>query len=71
MLGGMQDWPLRILRILDHAAREHGTRELVSLWADRSVTRTTWAGIAADSASWRRRWSGSASTPATGSPRLA
>ena len=31
MLGGMQDWPLRIMRILDHAAREHGTRELVSL----------------------------------------
>ena len=29
MLGGMQDWPLRIIRILDHAAREHGTRELV------------------------------------------
>jgi fatty-acyl-CoA synthase len=49
MLGGMQDWPLRIPRILDHAAREHGTRELVSLWADRSVTRTTWAGIAHDS----------------------
>jgi acyl-CoA synthetase (AMP-forming)/AMP-acid ligase II len=49
MLGGMQDWPLRIPRILDHAAREHGTRELVSLWADRSVTRTNWAGIAEDS----------------------
>jgi fatty-acyl-CoA synthase len=49
MLGGMQDWPLRIPRILDHAEREHGTRELVSLWADRSVTRTSWAGIARDS----------------------
>ena len=49
MLGGMQDWPLRIPRILDHAEREHGARELVSLWADRSVTRTTWAGIARDS----------------------
>ena len=48
MLGGMQDWPLRIPRILDHAAREHGMRELVSLWADRSVTRTNWAGIAHD-----------------------
>jgi fatty-acyl-CoA synthase len=49
MLGGMQDWPLRIMRILDHAEREHGTRELVSLWADHSVTRTDWAGIARDS----------------------
>jgi fatty-acyl-CoA synthase len=49
MLGGMQDWPLRIMRILDHAEREHGTRELVSLWADHKVTRTDWAGIARDS----------------------
>ena len=31
MLGGMQDWPLRIMRLLDHAEREHGTREIVSL----------------------------------------
>jgi fatty-acyl-CoA synthase len=45
----MQDWPLRISHILDHAAREHGTRELVSLWADHSVTRTNWSGIARDS----------------------
>ena len=49
MLGGMQDWPLRIMRILDHAAREHGTRELVSLYADKSIVRTDWAGIARDS----------------------
>jgi acyl-CoA synthetase (AMP-forming)/AMP-acid ligase II len=49
MLGGMQDWPLRIPRILDHAAREHGARELVSLWADHSISRTDWAGIARDS----------------------
>src|SRR3569833_1678948 len=49
MLGKMQDWPLRVTRLIDHAAREHGSRELVSLWADRSVTRTDWAGIASDS----------------------
>ena len=49
MLGGMQDWPLRIPRILDHAAREHGTRELVSLYADGTRTRTDWAGIHRDS----------------------
>jgi acyl-CoA synthetase (AMP-forming)/AMP-acid ligase II len=49
MLGGMQDWPLRVMRILDHAAREHGTRELVSRWADGSTTRTDWAGIKRDS----------------------
>ncbi len=49
MLGGMQDWPLRIMRILDHAEREHGNRELVSLYADGNRVRTTWAGIASDS----------------------
>jgi fatty-acyl-CoA synthase len=48
MLGGMQDWPLRVMRILDHAEREHGTREIVSLWADHSITRTNYAGIARD-----------------------
>ena len=48
MLGGMQDWPLRVMRILDHAEREHGKREIVSLWADHSITRTSYAGIARD-----------------------
>ncbi|TXC65106.1 long-chain fatty acid--CoA ligase [Sphingosinicella ginsenosidimutans] len=46
MLGGMQDFELRIPRVLEHAAREHGGREIVSAWADGSVTRTDWAGIA-------------------------
>jgi fatty-acyl-CoA synthase len=45
----MQDWPLRITRLIDHAAREHGGSELVSLWSDHKVTRTDWAGIARDS----------------------
>jgi acyl-CoA synthetase (AMP-forming)/AMP-acid ligase II len=49
MLGGMQDWPLRIMRILDHAAREHGRRELVSHYADGQTVRTDWEGIARDS----------------------
>ena len=39
MIGGMQDWPLRIMRLLDYAEREHGTREIVSRWADGSTTR--------------------------------
>jgi fatty-acyl-CoA synthase len=49
MLGAMQDWPLRIMRLLDHAEREHGGREIVSRWADGSTTRTDYAGIARDS----------------------
>lgn len=48
MLGGMQDWPLRVMRILDHAEREHGTREVVSLGTG-GKTRTNWAEVARDS----------------------
>jgi fatty-acyl-CoA synthase len=48
MLGGMQDYELRVPRLIDHAAREHGTREIVSHWADGSETRTNWAGIHRD-----------------------
>lgn len=48
MIGGMQDWPLRIMRLLDHAEREHGEREVVSHWAAGNETRTNWAGVARD-----------------------
>ena len=48
MLGGMQDFELRVPRLIDHAEREHGTREIVTYWADGTTTRTDWAGIARD-----------------------
>ena len=32
MLGGMQDFELRVPRIIEHAEREHGNREIVSYW---------------------------------------
>src|SRR5688572_8596594 len=48
MLGGMQTWPLRIMRLLDHAEREHGSREIVSHYASGERVRTDWAGIARD-----------------------
>ena len=48
MLGAMQDFELRVPRLLDHAAREHGARAIVSRWADGAETRTDWAGIAHD-----------------------
>lgn len=48
MLGGMQDFELRVMRLLDHAAREHGSREIVSRWADGSETRSSWTGVAHD-----------------------
>ncbi|MGZ8313034.1 MAG: long-chain fatty acid--CoA ligase [Allosphingosinicella sp.] len=48
MLGGMQDFELRVPRLIDHAEREHGNREIVTYWADGTITRTDWAGIARD-----------------------
>jgi fatty-acyl-CoA synthase len=48
MLGAMQDWPLRVTRLIDHAEREHGPREIVSLYADGSIVRTNYAGVARD-----------------------
>ncbi len=48
MLGGMQGHNLRVTNLIDHAAREHGSREIVSYWADGTETRTDWAGIRRD-----------------------
>ena len=48
MLGAMQDWDLRVTKIIDHAACEHGTREILTHWADGSESVTTWAGVRRD-----------------------
>ncbi|WJY18486.1 long-chain fatty acid--CoA ligase [Alteriqipengyuania flavescens] len=48
MLGAMQGWTMRVTRVIDHAAREAGSREIVTRWADGSETRTDWAGIRRD-----------------------
>lgn len=48
MLGAMQDFDLRLTHLLDHVAREHGPREIVSYWADGTETRSNWAGISHD-----------------------
>ena len=48
MLGAMQDFELRVPRLLDHAEREHGGRAIVTRWADGRETRTDWAGVARD-----------------------
>lgn len=47
-MGAMQDWELIVTQLIDHAAREHGTREIVTHWADGSETRTDWGGIRRD-----------------------
>jgi fatty-acyl-CoA synthase len=47
-LGAMQDFPLRVTRLLDHAEREHGTQEIVSARADGSMVRSNWKQLAQD-----------------------
>jgi acyl-CoA synthetase (AMP-forming)/AMP-acid ligase II len=42
----MQDWDLRVTHLIDYAAREHGAREIVTRWADGTLERTNWAGVA-------------------------
>src|SRR6476646_5335146 len=48
MLGGMQDWALRVTHLIDHAAREAGMRGIVTRWGDGRIERTSWAGVARD-----------------------
>jgi fatty-acyl-CoA synthase len=45
MQGLMQDWPLTVDRILDHAARWHGGREVVTRSIEGPIVRTTWGEI--------------------------
>ncbi|HSZ52560.1 MAG TPA: long-chain-fatty-acid--CoA ligase [Caulobacteraceae bacterium] len=45
MLGLMQDWPLTVDRILDHAASQHGHREIVTRSLEGPIVRTTWGDI--------------------------
>ena len=45
MQGLMQDWPLTVDRILDHAARWHGAREIVSRSVEGPIVRTNYAAV--------------------------
>jgi len=49
MLGLMQDWPLLLHRIIDHAAVQHATREVVSRSVEGPIHRTNYASIHARS----------------------
>jgi len=48
MIGAMQAPPLRVTDLIDHAAREHGPREIVTRWAHGTTSRSTWAEVARD-----------------------
>ncbi len=45
MLGLMQDWPLLCHKILDHAARQHPNREIVSRSIEGPIVRTTYSAV--------------------------
>ena len=45
MLGMMQDWPLTVDKILDHAKNWHGEREVVTRSVEGPIVRTTYAAI--------------------------
>ncbi|MBX3496239.1 MAG: fatty-acid--CoA ligase [Parvibaculum sp.] len=45
MKGLMQDWPLRVTTIIDHAARFHGDREIVTRSVEGPITRTTYKEV--------------------------
>src|SRR5439155_26000293 len=47
----MQDFPLRITRLMDHAEREHGTREIVAARPDGTLIRTNWIEVSEKSRS--------------------
>ena len=47
-LGAMQDWSLRVTRLIDHAEREHGDGEIVTAWGSGETTRTSWREVARD-----------------------
>jgi acyl-CoA synthetase (AMP-forming)/AMP-acid ligase II len=47
-LGAMQDWSMRVTRLIDHAEREHGDGEVVTAWADGRTTRTNWRAVHRD-----------------------
>ena len=45
MFGLMQDWPLLCHKILDHAARQYGDREIVSRSIEGPIVRATYAEV--------------------------
>lgn len=45
MLGLMQEWPLLCNKIIDHAERQHGGREIVSRSVEGTIVRTTYSEV--------------------------
>ena len=43
--GTMQEWPLNVWKLIDHAAQNHGAREIVSLTCEGHEVRTNWRHV--------------------------
>ena len=63
MLGKMQDWPLRLTHVIDHAARVHGQREIITCEADGGINRSNWAKVARDARKFARHLEASGIKP--------
>ncbi|MBN9446045.1 MAG: long-chain-fatty-acid--CoA ligase [Bosea sp.] len=59
MLGLMQDWPLLIHRIIDHAAIQHSNREVVSRSVEGPIRRTSYAQVREKALKLAKKLSGS------------
>ncbi len=46
MIGAMQDWPLLVSRLIEHARTNHGDREVVALAVEGGTVRSNWRTIA-------------------------
>ena len=44
-MGTMQDWPLNVWKLIDHAAANHGRREVVSLICEGGKHRSNWGEV--------------------------
>ncbi|MBA4758310.1 long-chain fatty acid--CoA ligase [Sphingosinicella sp.] len=45
MLGRMQNWPLNVFRLIDHAALNAGHQEIVSMTVEGPTVRTNWKNV--------------------------
>ena len=45
MKGIMQDWPLTVDKILEHARLQHGDREIITRRVEGNITRTTYSQL--------------------------
>ncbi|MEM9141187.1 MAG: AMP-binding protein, partial [Pseudomonadota bacterium] len=45
MQGMMQDWPMRVSKIIDHAAKYHANRPIVSRSVEGPITHDTWGSV--------------------------